>query len=124
MKSVVKLARLQWTSGLVLFSVLPILPADCGPSIYVVHRYRLTGCPDVADTFPSAVEGHPYRLRHVAGEEFIISPGFQKYELSLNGKLREAAQVRLNRDALCTVDVAYGYMGGDVEKGMERSADP
>ena len=109
-------------SCLVLGSLL--LQVDCGSSAYVMHRYELPMCPEVAFTFPRSARHGPYRL--VAVSTTARCAGLTTYELTRanRGGLLMTPTVRLNRGRRCSLDVVYGDLPeADRAEELARTAD-
>jgi hypothetical protein len=56
-------------------------------------------------------------------EGYAPCPGLKVYHLVENGSERLYYYVRLNRGTYCTLDVGYGYIGGQSEY-IERRTTP
>jgi hypothetical protein len=109
-------------SCLVLGSLM--MQVDCGSSAYVVHRYELPMCPEVAFTFPRSARHGPYRLAVVSNSARCA--GFTTYELTHanRGGLLMTPTVRLNRGQRCSLDVVYNDLPeADRAEELARTAD-
>ncbi len=93
----------------------------------VVRRFELEACPGERFSLPTLVDQPPFRLSSRLRDmpKYSPCPAFTVYALSKDKKEDGFFAVRLNRGSSCSLDVQYGYLGGnEARRAAEQQAGP
>lgn len=98
-------------SGVAVIVLVSIAPGSCGRDYEVVRHYELNACPSSDFAFPDTAIRVPFPMKRDKSAQ-VFCPGFTAFATRPNGQGDVYYDVRLRRGAACTVDAAYGYLGG------------